>query len=64
MGGYEWRQCLVGYQRATFSGILMTVIASQVVASDARGVAMFAAMAERHFAHAIDHRAGDILAHA
>jgi hypothetical protein len=39
----------------------MTVIASQVVASDDRGVAMFAAMAERHFAHAIDHRAGDFL---
>ena len=39
-------------------------IASQVVASDERGVAMFAAMAERHFAHAVDHQAGDFLAQA
>lgn len=59
--GYEWRQCLADYKRATLSGVLMTVIASQVVASDDRGDAMFAAMAERHFAHAIDHHAGDTL---
>ena len=59
--GYGWDQCLSGYVRATFAGILMTVIASQVVACDDRGVAMFAAMAERHFAHALDHHAGDSL---
>ncbi len=62
--GYEWRQCLVDYKRATLAGVLMTVIASQVVASDDRGDAMFAAMAERHFSHAIDHNAGDTLTHA
>ena len=62
--GYEWKQCLADYRRATLSGVLMTVIASQVVASDDRGVAMFAAMAERHFAHAIDHQAGDTLTRA
>jgi hypothetical protein len=59
--GYEWNQCLADYKRATLAGVLMTVIASQVVASDDRGDAMFAAMAERHFAHAIDHHAGDTL---
>jgi hypothetical protein len=58
---YEWKQCLVDYKRATLAGVLMTVIASQVVASDDRGDAMFAAMAERHFAHAIDQQAGDTL---
>jgi aminoglycoside/choline kinase family phosphotransferase len=62
--GYEWSQCLSDYKAATLSGIVMTVIASQVVHSDDRGVAMFAAMAERHFAHAIDHQAGETLAGA
>ena len=62
--GYEWNQCLLDYKRATLSGVLMTVVASQVVASDDRGDAMFAAMAERHFAHATDHQAGDTLTHA
>jgi hypothetical protein len=59
--GYEWEKCFTDYRRATLAGVLMTVIASQVVASDERGVAMFAAMAERHFAHAVDHKAGDFL---
>jgi hypothetical protein len=62
--GYEWKQCLDDYKRATLAGVLMTVVASQVVASDDRGDAMFGAMAERHFAHAIDHEAGDILTRA
>ncbi len=61
---YEWNQCLEDYRRATLAGVLMTVVASQVVASDDRGDAMFAAMAERHFAHAIDHQAGDTLTRA
>jgi len=62
--GYEWSRCLLDYKRATLSGVIMTVIASQVVACDDRGVAMFAAMAERHFAHALDHRVGDTLTDA
>ena len=61
VSSYDWRRCLDDYRRATLAGVLMTVIASQVVACDERGVAMFTAMAERHFAHAIDHRAGDTL---
>ena len=64
VAGYEWQKCFADYRRATLAGVLMTVIASQVVASDERGVAMFAAMAERHFAHAVDHQAGDFLAQA
>jgi hypothetical protein len=61
VAGYVWHECFTNYRRATLAGVLMTVVASQVVASDERGVAMFAAMAERHFAHAIDHKAGDFL---
>jgi hypothetical protein len=59
--GYGWKSCREGYRRATLSGIIMMVIASQVVATDDRGVAMFAAAAGRHFAHALDHRAGETL---
>ncbi len=61
VNGYDWERCLADYGRATLSGVLMTVIASQVVASDDRGVAMFAAMAERHFAHALDHHVAHTL---
>ncbi len=62
--GYKWQRCLDEYRSATLAGVLMTVIASQAVASDDRGRAMFAAMAERHFAHAIDHQATDGLTDA
>ncbi len=58
---YPWTSCREDYRRATLSGIIMMVIASQVVATDDRGVAMFAAAAGRHFAHALDHRAGETL---
>jgi hypothetical protein len=58
---YPWDRCLDGYRRATLSGVIMTVIASQVVTNDDRGVEMFATMAERHFAHALDHGVGDFL---
>ena len=64
VGDYGWQRCLEEYKLATLSGVLMTVIASQAVASDDRGRAMFAAMAERHFAYAIDHQAIDRLTHA
>ncbi|HEY5625132.1 MAG TPA: phosphotransferase [Dehalococcoidia bacterium] len=57
VSGYKWERCLDEYKSATLAGVLMTVIATQSVASDDRGRAMFAAMSERHFAHAIDHRA-------
>jgi aminoglycoside/choline kinase family phosphotransferase len=54
---YSWQACLEDYRRATLAGIIMTVVASQVVAVDERGTEMFGAMAERHFAHAMDHDA-------
>jgi aminoglycoside/choline kinase family phosphotransferase len=54
---YSWEACLEDYRRATLAGIIMSVVASQVVAVDERGKAMFSAMAERHFAHAMDHDA-------
>jgi aminoglycoside/choline kinase family phosphotransferase len=45
-----WRQ----YSRDAFAGVLMSVIASQVVGKTERGHAMFCAMTERHFQHALD----------
>jgi aminoglycoside/choline kinase family phosphotransferase len=61
---YEWTRCLADYKGATLSGVLMAVVASQVVASDERGDAMWVAWAERSFAHALDHDAGDTLTRA
>ncbi|HEY5639825.1 MAG TPA: phosphotransferase [Dehalococcoidia bacterium] len=64
VSGYDWQRCVEEYKDATLAGVLMTVIATQAVASDDRGRAMFAAMAERHFAHALDHQAMERLTHA
>ena len=40
--------------RDAYSGIIMAVIASQVVGESERSEAMFAAMATRHTRHALD----------
>jgi hypothetical protein len=61
VGDYEWKRCLADYKGATLAGVLMAVIASQVVASDERGDAMWVVWAERSFAHALDHDAGATL---
>ena len=45
-----WEQ----YRRDAFGGVIMAVIASQVVGGSDRSEAMFAAMATRHLQHAID----------
>jgi hypothetical protein len=45
-----WRH----YARDAFGGIIMAVIASQIVGSSDRSEAMFAAMATRHARHALD----------
>jgi len=45
-----WRH----YARDAFGGIIMAVIASQIVGSSDRSEAMFAAMATRHTRHALD----------
>ena len=45
-----WRH----YCRDAYSGIIMTVVASQVVGKSDRSEAMFGAMATRHIRHALD----------
>ena len=45
-----WQQ----YRRDAYAGVIMAVIASQVVGSNERSEAMFAAMATRHAQHVID----------
>jgi aminoglycoside phosphotransferase (APT) family kinase protein len=47
---WVWEQ----YRREAFAGVVMAVIASQVVGESERSEAMFAAMATRHLQHAID----------
>lgn len=42
------------YRREAFAGVIMAVIASQVVGGSDRSEAMFAAMATRHLQHALD----------
>lgn len=49
------------YRRCSLSGVAMTVGASMLVSTDDRGRRMFATMAARHFAHALDAGAGDLL---
>ena len=45
-----WRD----YRWGAFAGVLMTIVASMLVAATDRGDAMFTAMAERHARHVID----------
>ena len=47
---WAWQQ----YRRETFGGVVMAVIASQIVGGTDRSEAMFAAMATRHLQHALD----------
>ena len=47
---WAWQQ----YRREAFSGVIMAVIASQIVGGTDRSEAMFAAMATRHLQHALD----------
>ena len=49
-GDEFWTQ----YCRDAYSGIIMSVVASQVVGKSERSEAMFAAMATRHIRHALD----------
>lgn len=49
-GAWLWEQ----YRREAFGGVVMAVIASQVVGESERSEAMFAAMATRHLQHALD----------
>ena len=45
-----WEQ----YRREAFGGVVMAVVASQMVGESERSEAMFAAMASRHLQHALD----------
>jgi Phosphotransferase enzyme family len=45
-----WEQ----YRREAFGGVIMSVVASQIVGTNERSEAMFAAMATRHLQHALD----------
>ena len=45
-----WRH----YCRDAYGGIIMSVVASQIVGANDRSEAMFAAMATRHTRHALD----------
>jgi aminoglycoside phosphotransferase (APT) family kinase protein len=42
------------YRRESFAGVLMALVASQVVGTSERSEAMFAAMASRHLQHCLD----------
>jgi hypothetical protein len=42
------------YSRDSFGGVIMAVVASQIVGTSERSEAMFAAMATRHVRHALD----------
>ena len=48
-----WEQ----YRRESFEGLLMAIIASQVVGSSERSEALFTTMAQRHLRQALDHDA-------
>ena len=45
-----WEQ----YRRDAFAGVIMSVVASQIVGGSERSEGMFAAMATRHLQHALD----------
>lgn len=49
------------YRRDAFAGVIMAVVASQVVGSSERSEAMFTAMATRHLQHALDLDAWSLL---
>jgi hypothetical protein len=73
LAGYHGELCAAGvtersldelredYRRCSLSGVGMTIGASMLVETDERGRRMFATMAERHFTHALDVGAGDLL---
>jgi hypothetical protein len=54
VAGYSWEQCWHDYRRGTWSGLVMAVAASMLVARTDRGDQMFLTMADRHARHALD----------
>ena len=57
---YSTEALFQDYRRFSFSGLVMAVVASQIVEASERGDAMFAVMAERHAEHIVDLNAEDI----
>lgn len=54
---WVWTQ----YRREAFAGVVMTVVASQIVGESERSEAMFTAMGTRHLQHALDLDALDLV---
>jgi hypothetical protein len=61
VASYGWDACWHDYRHGTYGGLLMAVVASQVVVQTARGDDMFIAMAEGAGRHAIDLEAEKLL---
>ncbi|MAI81089.1 MAG: hypothetical protein CL917_19265 [Deltaproteobacteria bacterium] len=57
---YSMDELVKDYRRFSFSGLIMAIIASQIVEVSERGDAMFAVMAERHTHQILDHDAESI----
>ncbi len=60
--GYGWDACWRDYRHRTYGGVVMAVVASQVVVQTSRGDDMFIAMAEGAGRQAIDLEAERLLA--
>ncbi|MEZ5383600.1 MAG: phosphotransferase [Microthrixaceae bacterium] len=54
VSGYSADECWLGYRRGTFSGMVVTLVASMLVQQTARGNDMFVAMGGRFARHALD----------
>jgi aminoglycoside phosphotransferase (APT) family kinase protein len=50
----SWDDCWAGYRRYALGGLMMAILASQVVVRTERGDAMFTVMAEHAGRHALD----------
>jgi hypothetical protein len=58
---YGWDACWRDYRHRTYGGVVMAVVASQVVVQTDRGDDMFIAMAEGAGRHALDLEAEKLL---
>ncbi|MEZ4325021.1 MAG: TIGR03857 family LLM class F420-dependent oxidoreductase [Polyangiales bacterium] len=61
VAGYDWDACWEDYRRGTFTGLVVTVIASMMVQQTERGDRMFATMAQRHARHVLDLGGAELL---
>lgn len=57
----SWEECWSPYRRYSFSGLVMAVAASMLVARTERGDDMFIAMTQRHGRQALDLEAEALL---